>query len=252
MNDHDNNRPPDGEKNPRPLREIRELIRTHMDYPIQEQQSHVIAAVSDLLDAIERGHSTLVDTALNKLGIDRSNELYDRVGGLTRTLHDSIGELRDHLERQNYSVDTTNIPEATDKLERIIEMTFKAAEQTFRYMDKQTEVLRQIKAELDALESLLSKDALPSRDELQSFINQQRHLLQDLAKTTLDIVIAQEYQDLTGQILRKVIKLLNEIEKQLLSLISIFGADDNESRRRGSGVELSQRDADQLLKKLGF
>lgn len=243
----------DSRKPPRPLREIRELIRTNLNYSSEDRQAQIISAVSDLLDAIEHGHQTLVDSALARLGVERSSELYGRIGHLTRSLHDSIRELRDHLERQHYTVDSTNIPEATDKLEKIIEMTFQAAEQTFRYMDSQMESLRKIKVEIDTLESRLNTEPALSREVLDDFIRNQRMLLQDLAKTTLDIVIAQEYQDLTGQVLRKVIKLLNDIEKQLLSLVSIFGKGGaDETREKGTGVELSQGDADKLLKKLGF
>ncbi len=239
-------------KGSRPLNEVRELLRTHLHYSGEDSQSQIISAISDLLDAIEHGHHTLVDSALSRLGIERSSDLYGRIGNLTRSLHDSISELRDHLQRLHYSVDSTNIPEATDKLEKIIDMTFTAAEQTFRYMDAQMESLRRIKVEIDALEAKLNEGTVVSRETLDEFISNQRTLLQDLARTTLDIVVAQEYQDLTGQVLRKVIKLLNDIEKQLLQLVSMFGTPGSEPKSKGTGIELSQKDADTLLKKLGF
>ena len=234
----------------RPLREIRQLIHTHLLGGDPTFQSDIVTCVSDLLQAIERGDVNLVNKALNRLGIDPNSELYMRVENLTLSLHSSLKELCDHLARTNYSVDSTNIPEATDKLEQIIDMTFEAGEKTFHYMDLQTDSLRQIKLEIDSLEHQLhsQQEALTS-EQLKHFIDRQRTLLQDLAKTTLDIVVAQEYQDLTGQILKKVTKLLRDIERQLLSLISIFAVSKNTPDSGKSCIVLDQKSADALLEK---
>ncbi|NMC64063.1 MAG: protein phosphatase CheZ, partial [SAR324 cluster bacterium] len=84
------------------------------------------------------------------------------------------------------------------------------------------------------------------------FIEQQRVLLQELAKNTLEIVVAQEYQDLMEQTLRKVIKLLGSIEGQLLSLLSLFSLDSESKKNTQFAQELNQDGIDALLRKLGF
>lgn len=234
----------------RPLREIRELIQQHLKGEPRSFHFEVMNSVSELLAAIERGDIVRVNTALSTLGIEPSNELHARVGNLTQGLHAALKELRDHLLRENYTIESTNIPEATDKLEKIIEMTFEAGEKTFYYMDLQTEALRRIKHEIDSLEAQMEADQgdLPRATALL-FVAQQRELLQELAKTTLDIVIAQEYHDLTGQILKKVIKLLSDIERQLLSLVSFFTLEENRNLGEKSCEALDQGSADDLLKK---
>ncbi|NMC62236.1 MAG: protein phosphatase CheZ, partial [SAR324 cluster bacterium] len=154
MNDNSNEN--DEKSSLRSLREIRERIVTLLLDQKEALRTDIISAIAKLLEGIETGNLSFIDAALANLGVDRGHKLFNRVGNLARSLHTSLHELKEHLARENYSINTTNIPEATDKLERIIEMTFSAADRTFRLMDLQTETLKKIKVELDTLEEFIS------------------------------------------------------------------------------------------------
>ena len=234
----------------RSLREIRELLVSQLGGGAA-RKNEVVETLNQLLGAIEQGNTEHVDSALTQLGVERNDELHGKIGHLTRSLHNALGELRQHLQAQHYSLDSTNIPEATDRLEAIIEMAFKAGEQSFVYMDHQTETLRQIKQSLDSLEDSLEQDAMPGAGDLRFFIDNQRTLLQDLAQTTLNILVAQEYQDVAAQVLKRVIRLLNDLERQLLNLLSLFRLNEDPASDE-LPERVDQDTANSMLKKMGF
>ena len=90
---------------------------------------------------------------------------------------------------------------------------------------------------------------------------------ESIRKNLADVLLAQGYQDLTGQIIRSVIKLVGELEETLASLTKLSGdvvehATLGESPSKGHGpvvpgvtrgeVAAGQTDVDELLSGLGM
>jgi chemotaxis protein CheZ len=69
-----------------------------------------------------------------------------------------------------------------------------------------------------------------------------------------EILTTQSFQDLTGQTIKKVITLVNEIEAELVRLITSFGVKIESGVAEPVAVaeKVSQSDVDDLLKELGF
>jgi chemotaxis protein CheZ len=85
-----------------------------------------------------------------------------------------------------------------------------------------------------------------------------------------EILMAQDFQDLTGQIISKVITLVNEVEGRLVEILTVFGANQIEptpkSEKKASiapegpimnpeereDAVASQDEVDDLLSSLGF
>jgi len=69
-----------------------------------------------------------------------------------------------------------------------------------------------------------------------------------------EILTTQSFQDLTGQTIKKVIKLVGEIEEELVRLITTFGVKtDHRTNVEMTVVDVvSQTDVDDLLKEFGF
>ena len=248
---------------------ISEEIRSHSESH-SETEVVVIEAVSDLLSALGKGDITLTNTALEKLGIRRDNDLYHRVGHLARNLHDSLTEFKTSLEKTNFTMSSTNLPDAADKLERVMKMTEEAAERTMNLVDSQS---LKIKEDVDhatkILEALESQKTVSqeSYNECLAFFKGHEARMKDLDRLNSEIIVAQTYQDLTGQALQKVVKLVTGIEKQLISLIQLFSGDDssakNEPQEAGKNTatvgdevtpenRLSQDETDDLLARFGF
>jgi chemotaxis protein CheZ len=77
-----------------------------------------------------------------------------------------------------------------------------------------------------------------------------------------EIMIAQDFQDLTGQIIKKVIQLIAEIENQLVMILKIFGVKLESRPQPGalSGPQIKKRETmvsgqsevDDILNQFGF
>jgi chemotaxis protein CheZ len=69
-----------------------------------------------------------------------------------------------------------------------------------------------------------------------------------------EILTTQSFQDLTGQTIKKVITLVNDIEAELVRLITSFGVKIESGSAQPVAVaeKVSQSDVDDLLKELGF
>ena len=154
----------------------------------------------------------------------------------------------------------------------IVTMTDKAANKT---MDLTESIIESVSAQSNTfdqittvLNSVIEDANLPSTltKSLKTTIKQVTELTDnnnDLQSKLTEILIAQDYQDLTGQVIFKVTKLLKSLETDLAQLIDRFGqvlvdADQaEETKLKGPLSEAdeeksSQGDVDDLLTKFGF
>jgi chemotaxis protein CheZ len=156
---------------------------------------------------------------------DPQEATFNRLGHLTRQLHDSLRGLgADKILEDS----ARQIPDARQRLAYITEMTEQAASRVLNA----TDIAKPIQ---DAL--IVRSQALAQRWE-QMFANQLsvdefKALAADtrsyfaeaptnLQKTNdqlLEIMMAQDFQDLTGQVIKKVVELVQGLETQLLSLL---------------------------------
>jgi chemotaxis protein CheZ len=88
-----------------------------------------------------------------------------------------------------------------------------------------------------------------------------------------EILMAQDFQDLTGQIIRRVITLVSEVEQRLVGILTVFGSEQLDNKTEGSkpasqskveaegpilnpyernDAVASQDEVDDLLSSLGF
>lgn len=223
-------------------------------------------ALGDLVNAIGTGNIALIDTALDRLGVRREHELYNRVGHLARSLHDSLREFKSSLEKTNLTMTSTNLPDAADKLEAVMRMTQEAAEHTMNLVDEQSLKISQERARVREFSEFLQQPGVSAdaiKEACSRYFEGYDARLVELDRINGDIIVAQNYQDLTGQALQKVVKLVTGIETQLLSLIQLFGG---ESALPGPSPEatpapeppspeegrLSQDATDALLASFGF
>ena len=147
-----------------------------------------------------------------------ADDMYQRLGAITRQLHEALKELgytpvlRDAAEE---------LPDARDRLQYIARLTGEAAEKVLNRVDEakaeQERVLecsRQLTDTIGRVPGL--KWAMPELLEWSETIRQSgertdQHLT--------EIMLAQDFHDLTGQVIKKVVTLASTIEQQLLELL---------------------------------
>jgi chemotaxis protein CheZ len=154
-----------------------------------------------------------------------TDRILARIGQLTRTLRDSMRELGidKHVERAAEAV-----PDARDRLKYIATMTEQAAERVLSAIEvakPMQEQLQQDAAELDARWEQWYAAPI-EREEVRALMNDTRTFLRGVPELTtatnaqmLEIMMAQDFQDLTGQVIKKITDVVYLIEQQLLGVL---------------------------------
>lgn len=140
---------------------------------------------------------------INELYAFRHRIFYQEVGTLTRTLHDALksfgADVHDSLRAGE--APQLELNDASQSLDYVVELTEKNAHQTMDRLDKAMGLLDAIEA--DAPDAGMLQNLAALRGELT------------------DILVAQGYQDIAGQLIRKVITLLTTAEEHLVQLMNM-------------------------------
>jgi chemotaxis protein CheZ len=215
-----------------------------------------------------------VDQALNQAAVANivaQEEVLARVGQMTRTLHDNLRGLGfDKLLAKA----AHDIPDARDRLDYVAKMTEQAAQRVLTA----TELASPIQDRIEEGAGSISRDwqsamatafseqqyrALAERT--MAYLDETRGGAAVTKQQLMDVMMAQDFQDLTGQVIRKVTELAQSIEQQLVQLLVDYSPAD--VRREASNgllngpqinptastdVVSNQGQVDDLLESLGF
>lgn len=212
-------------------------------------------------------------------------ELVQRIGQLTRMLRESMRELGLDKEIEKAA---EAIPDARDRLSYVATMTEQAAERALNAIDRAQPLQDSISNGAESLDKRWAAwFAEPKElDEARDLVNETRSYLADVPDKTqatqkelLEIMMAQDFQDLTGQVIKKMMDVIREIEHQLVQVLIDNVPEEvarenmqrkandqweTEARRReesllngpqikpGTDVMTNQDQVDDLLDQLGF
>ncbi len=200
------------------------------------------------------------------------DEFLSRIGHMTRALHDSLRGLGlDKLIEKAAS----DIPDARDRLDYVARLSEQAAQKVLNATDAAGPLQDRIESGAGKLgaswQTLLAQDAV-GEAEWRALAQQTMSELQasrDSAVQTkaylMDIMMAQDFQDLTGQVITKVTTIAQNLEQQLVQMLVDF-APEEVRRDYGNGllngpqikpignteVVSNQGQVDDLLDSLGF
>ncbi|SAK41977.1 chemotaxis regulator CheZ [Caballeronia fortuita] len=154
-----------------------------------------------------------------------SDRILARIGQLTRTLRDSMRELG--LDKQVEAA-AQAVPDARDRLKYVATMTEQAAERALNAIELAKPMQESMQTEAQALDARWAKwyDAPLAQGEAGELLAQTRTFLQSVPGRTqatnaqlLEIMLAQDFQDLTGQVIKKITDVVYLIEQQLLGVL---------------------------------
>lgn len=200
--------------------------------------------------------------------IEDQMPVFDRLGIIVRSLHDALRE----LGAEQVLIDAAiEFPSARERLLHIARLTEKAAntvltkvETVSPIQEKLASAAKDIRGEWcsvstssevpDVLKPLLEKTTRFFSD-VNTGCDTTRHAL-------MDIMMAQDFQDLTGQLIKKVVTLLEHTENDLLKLLmdaappgailQVKNVEIMAGPGAPGGVALKQGGVDDLLTDLGF
>lgn len=198
-------------------------------------------------------------------------KVINQVGQMARKLHDTLRELGLHTEIEKAA---STIPDARDRLNYVATLTQQAAERVLNATEAAQPVVDKLGSESQRLASqwdMLFEKKLDVQ-QFKNLVIQTHAFLHETPKQTkatnaylVEIMMAQDFQDLTGQVIKKIIHLTQEMEQQLVSLLlenapAAVKAEINTGLLNGpvingagrNDVVTSQDQVDDLLESLGF
>ncbi|MBC3412702.1 MULTISPECIES: protein phosphatase CheZ [Pseudomonas] len=242
----------------------------------------------ELVESLERGRFGDAVQLIHQLNQTRDRGLYQEVGKLTRELHSAIVNF--HIDPATpQAEEVSQITDATERLSYVVRLTEGAANRTMDLAEACTPVLNDLASEARSLSTDWQRfmrrevEATEFRElvkRVDSFLTHSAEGNQKVAGHLNEIVLAQDYQDLTGQVIKRVTALVTEVESNLLKLVLMASQvdrfagiehdheqlraekDEEKHPTRGEGPQIhadkredvvsSQDDVDDLLSSLGF
>lgn len=195
-----------------------------------------------------------------------SPEVIRQIGEITRKLHDSVAQLGLMGDLQ---AATQALPDARSRLNYIARKTSEAADKVLNSVDAAKLEQRGISEAAESMRQELAshphQDAA-SAQRLLAGIAQAQGSSDRIDNHLTNIMVAQDFHDLTGQIVSKVVRLTGELEQNLVQLLlqvapecrtlaTIHEEDlhgpviDPENR---TDVVTDQNEVDDLLARMGF
>ncbi len=182
-----------------------------------------------LFDSIIQDNSARESAAVPKVehahGPNAPGDVMSRIGNLTRTLHDALRELGyDRLLEKT----AASIPDARDRLDYVVKMTEQAAVRALNAIEAAQPIQDRLGEDAERLSAQWQKlyDKRLNVDEFKAMVAATREYLASVPKQTaatnaqlMEIMMAQDFQDLTGQVIKKITALAQNMEQQLVHLL---------------------------------
>jgi chemotaxis protein CheZ len=152
-------------------------------------------------------------------------DIHQRLGLLTRQLHDSLTGLGLTEKVKGWAGE---IPDAKSRLTYIARLTGEAAEKVLNNVDQAKAHHDHIATETRRIGALIVKDPVGAvaKGHVMNFINDVETATKQIDDNLTAIMLAQDFHDLTGQVISKVVTLAANIEEQLVQLLLFTAPSD--------------------------
>jgi len=226
-----------------------------------------------VVEHLEKGEIAQANKIVSTSQKHETEDMFAEIGKMTRQLHDSLTSFQ--LDARIANMANEDIPDAQERLSYVIDLTEQAANTTMDAIDigmpladKLCQNLNDIRPDWDKLmnNDLKSGDFKSLCHKINDFMAYAEHDTAQLHILLNEVLMAQGFQDLTGQVIRRVIDLVREVEDSLIHLLTVFGAAEELNQeahlQQAEGpiinaeeredVVSGQDDVDDLLSSLGF
>ncbi len=234
-----------------------------------------------LVHELEEGNDQKADKLLDEITSLRESSLYQELGKLTRDFHNALNSFK--TDARISRIAGEDIPDAKERLKHVIKMTEDAANKTLNIVEDAFPVCDSLSSDANEMKDAWDRFSRREMDadefrqvarKMGTFLEDVTRGMGDLKSGLNDVLMAQDFQDLTGQIILKVINLVSEVEENLVNLVRISGQNlttsdpeeiEQEEKRmkeqlagpivpgvNDDGAVSNQDEVDDLLSSLGF
>ena len=243
----------------------------------KEQLENTIAQTRNLLAHLEADEIEDAQELIDSLARGGDEDLFIEIGKLTRHLHEALTNFQ--LDSRITDLAASEIPNAKDRLNYVIEKTEQAANKTMDKVDQCNQMADSISKDsqelLEEWQKLYRRELEPGDfrklcKRIESHLVKNKNSADELHAGLSDVLLAQDYQDLTGQVIRQVITLVQDVEDSMVNVIKMFGNMDGydeakdevkvvegvegpiTNKEKRDDVVSGQDEVDDLLSSLGF
>ncbi len=205
-----------------------------------------------------------LSTLAPQMAAGASPEVFHQLGLITRQLHDTLTQLGVMPKLQ---VAADGLPDARSRLSYIATKTSEAANKVLNSVDQAKADHAHISAETRRIAQAIVKDPVKAvaSGSVMNFVGDVEAATARIDQHLTDIMLAQDFHDLTGQVVAKVVTLATELEDSLVKLL-VQAAPPEQAQKVESAVlngpvvnpqgrtdvVANQAEVDDLLASLGF
>ena len=234
-----------------------------------------LSRLNNLAETIKAGDIEQSNILIGELSTLRDPSLFYELGTLTREIHESINAFsNDHRVAE---LAEEEIPDAKERLSFIVTKTDQAAHRTMTNAEQTVEIVNAFNDQAAEIherwkqfknKEMSKQNFLTLSGDIDAFLASVSGESEKVKGHMTDIMMAQDYQDLTGQMIKQVTNMVQEIEGKLVRLVAITGAkisENNNEHKDGTmahgpqlatankeEVATNQDEVDDLLASLGF
>ena len=199
---------------------------------------------AELRELLNSPDGPAFEQALDMMVRQREQRLFRALGQLARDLHNAVRRLGGDLAQDGLP---GSVADARQHLQDALEMSAQAAHRSLDFAERmrpQAESLAHNAGEVLEWTNGNDAAAVLAREAVEFAGNCRDGLA--------DMVLAQSWQDLTGQRIKKVASFIGTVESSLLELVRLTGALAGSEAPASVEKVSSQDDADRLLSEFGF
>ena len=189
-------------------------------------EEETLHTAEQLVAAIKAGDESVATTRIMELVREFENGLYQEIGKLTRVVHEAMKNLCE--DSGLTQITTSHIPDARERLDYVLEKTADATHRTLESVEKLMPVSDDLVTsgrDLQGYWGQAVKDAGGDINfqELSRVLDAHVAHLEgqagNIRNGLSEVMMAQSYQDLTGQVIRRTMELVADVEDKLLELV---------------------------------
>lgn len=240
-----------------------------------------------LVSELQSGNKENATKALDQLINSREKSVFTELGKLTREFHDALMSFRLDAKFSNFA--EKEVPDARDRLNHVIKLTNDSADSTLTAVEESIPVCEELGKQAEKFmekwsrfqrKEMSANEFRELSDELSEYFSKSSAGTLAIKENLNKVLMAQSFQDLTGQIIKQVITLVDEVESNLVNLVKLSSEyvvqdvvlqdaalKDNSDKKEDSKSHLDgpqipgkesdsvlkgQDDVDDLLSSLGF
>lgn len=236
-----------------------------------------LEAARALVTALENNNEQQAEQQLLILTQSQESDLFQEVGKLTRELHDALNNF--DVDARLVDLTENEMPDTRDRLNFVIKTTEDAAHKTLGFIDQTLPLasgLKQTAEKIDEswhrfrMKDMNADEFRSLSKDIENYLPKVKQHSEQIHANLSEMILAQGFQDITGQVIRQVIDLVGEVESNLVQLVKVAGKHiDNNTKDnkkvdpiKAEGPQINAEDnpdvlnnqdeVDDLLSSLGF